>query len=64
MLSNIEKGFSKITLILNGKHTFVYGGQIYRKNIKIYFYQGNLLKFMGNQKTCRFLRRAGKFLYS
>ena len=45
---------SKITLILNGKHTFVYGDQIYRKNIKIYFYQGNLLKFMGNQKkkTC------------
>ena len=37
-----------MTLILNGKHTFVYGGQIYRKNIKIYFYQGNLLKFMGN----------------
>ena len=24
------------------------------KNVKIYFYQGNLMKFMGNQKTCRF----------
>ena len=32
------------------------------KNITIYFYQGNLLKFMGNQKTHRYI--AGKFLYS
>ena len=56
------KRFSKVTLILNGKHMFVYGGQIYRKNITIYFYQGNLLKFMGNQKTHRYI--AGKFLYS